>query len=130
MIEEQREKEFLFELEQICRKYSIVFWSHCYRIQGTEERPKSSADGQIKNMIQDLETERDEEPIRKDEIKFKGVPIVFNDCLYKEQPPKAEPVMIEAWLYHPDILSRIGEYCLFGGVLQVITPDGLEPYYK
>ncbi len=50
------------------------------------------------------------------------------------QPPKncdssqrSEPVMIEVWLYHPDILSRIGEYAYLHGHLHIVTEDGLEP---
>ncbi len=45
-----------------------------------------------------------------------------------KQPPKAEPVMIEVWLYHPDIMSRVGEYAYLHGHLHIVTKDGLVPY--
>ena len=45
-----------------------------------------------------------------------------------KQPPKAEPVSIEVWLYHPEIEKQIGEYCLISGRLYIVTKYGFEPY--
>ena len=44
------------------------------------------------------------------------------------QPPKAEPVSIEVWLYHPDIMSRVGEFVFICGEIKRVTKTGLEPY--
>ena len=35
---------------------------------------------------------------------------------------------IEVWLYHPDVMSKIGEYVLWEGEVWKITKLGLEPY--
>jgi hypothetical protein len=52
------------------------------------------------------------------------------DCypLVEPQPVNAKPVMIEAWLYHPDIMNQIGDYCIVQGRLHIVTKKGLEPY--
>jgi hypothetical protein len=35
---------------------------------------------------------------------------------------------IEVWVYHPDVMSRIGENTLLHGTVYKITKFGLEPY--
>jgi hypothetical protein len=35
---------------------------------------------------------------------------------------------IDVWIYHPDVMSKIGEYVLWEGEVWKITKLGLEPY--
>lgn len=72
-----------------------------------------------------IRREEDSQPT-KNEIMFKGVPFEYRDRLGDDEE-KLE--LIEVWLYHPDIMSRIGEYCLFRDRIFKITELGLVPYH-
>ncbi len=108
MIEKQREKEFLFELERLYHNYHLVITS------SSDEEP----------VLMDVDSTDRDQTLREIE-RYVDILRVETLVVGADENEKA----LTVWLSPPnDIMSRIGEKVLCNGMIHIVTKAGLIPY--